>query len=660
MSRLKNITAVLGLDFETYWDKDYTLDKLSTTEYIRDPRFEVIGVSVILAGQRYWLEEAQFREFARRADWSRIGVAAHHAHFDCGILSHHYGVVPGFHFDTLSVSRARYGAYVKHDLDAVAERTGAGRKQEIPPETKGLHRADMSPELWARYGDYSLNDAEIMMGALKAMCAGFPRAELELIDMTLRMYTEPGLVLDPELLKQVETDEIARKQELLAQAGVTEKELGSAPKFTALLESFGVEVETKKGKNGPIPAIAKSDPFMQSLLEDSDDDIRLLAEARLAVKSTLNVTRARRLIHMGRGGGPVPVYIAYARAHTHRWAGSDGVNWQNPERTDKKNPKKGRIRRAIMAPPGYVIVVRDSSQVEARFTAWFAGQLDLVAAFAEGRDVYSERASAYYGRPIDRKRNKEDELPGMIGKATVLGCGYRMGFLKFALELLKGMFGAPPIQFTEIDIERLNIDVQAFLNDKFKMKRVSEAATRLDRKSFLVHCIVADYFITQYRTANDRIAALWTYFDRIVIPAMAAGDEMDIGPGTPGSFRVSKDSIVLPSGLLLRYPNLRTHGAKWIYDTNRGIRYLHGGVVTENVSQAACRIIVAYQMLEIGENWDVKLMSHDEVAALVRREHAERALMEMGDIMRKPPYWAPGLPLASAGGYNERYGDVEK
>lgn len=659
MTRLSNIITVVGLDFETFWDQDYTLKKLSTADYIRDPRFETIGVSVIHAGRRFWLEEPQFREFARRVDWSRVGIAAHHTHFDGGILAFHYGAVPGFYFDTLSLSRAVFGPYVKHDLDAMALRCNVGRKLAAPPDTKGFRRAQMTQETWDAYGVYSVNDNVVMMDALKFMCRGFPRNELELIDATVRMFTQPGFVLDDELLRQVEVDELARRRDLLAQAGATEKDMGSAPKFVALLEALGVEVEMKKGKNGLIPAIAKSDPFMQGLLDGEDDDLRVLAEARLAVKSTLNMTRARRLLKLSNGGKPVPIYIAYYRAHTGRWGGSDGVNWQNPERTSKKDPKKGRVRKALMAPPGYKVVVRDSAQGEARTLAWFAKQDDLVAAFAQGRDVYSERASMYYGRTINRKLNPEDEIPGLIGKNTTLGGGYGMGFVKFAMELLRGMFGGPRIQFTEIDIDRLNVNVQAFLDDKFKMKRVSEAPTRLDRKAMLIHCIVCDHIITQYRAASDKIVGLWGYFDEVVIPSMADGAEFDIGPGTPGSVRVSKDSIILPNGLALHYDNLRRHGGKWIYDTPRGLRFLYGGKQTENLIQALHRIIVADQMLEIAERWDVKLMSHDEVAALVRSELAEQALIEMGQIMKAPRKWCPGLPLASDGGIADRYGDAK-
>ena len=38
---------IITLDFETYYDKDYSLSKMQTDAYVRDERFEVIGVSLM-------------------------------------------------------------------------------------------------------------------------------------------------------------------------------------------------------------------------------------------------------------------------------------------------------------------------------------------------------------------------------------------------------------------------------------------------------------------------------------------------------------------------------------------------------------------------------------------------------------------------------------
>ena len=38
--------SIITIDFETYYDKEYSLSKMTTEEYINDPRFEVIGMGI--------------------------------------------------------------------------------------------------------------------------------------------------------------------------------------------------------------------------------------------------------------------------------------------------------------------------------------------------------------------------------------------------------------------------------------------------------------------------------------------------------------------------------------------------------------------------------------------------------------------------------------
>ena len=664
---------LVGIDFETYYDDVYSLKKLSTTAYIRDPRFQTIGVSVISGAQRHWFSEQTFLRWCGQVDWARTAMAAHHTNFDGAIMAWKYGIYPAFYIDTMGISRGLHGPFVRHDLDAIGIRERAGRKMEMPPWVKGLRYENMTPAQWQEYGTYSVNDAEVCMRALGKMLPRIPYRELELMDLMVRMYTRPLLRLDEDLCREIGRDELDRREKLLAELKLDPKTFSSADKFAALLESMGVEVEMKQGKpqkivHAPgveefqprkIPALAKTDPFMQELLESEDDTIRTLAEARLAFKSTTNLTRSQTFLALGAGGQALPAYYGYGRAHTYRPGGGDGANWTNLERTNKRNPKKGRLRKAIVAPDGYMCAVRDSSQVEARFTAWVFDQTDLVEAFAQGRDVYSEQASSYYGRPVDRKNNPDDEVPGLIGKASILGCGYGMGFLKFALELLKGQFG-PPVQFTEADVEKLGVDARAFLDDKWKVKKALEAPTRLDRRAMLVHCMVADYFVSRYRLKNNRIEAGWEYLNETVIPAMAAGDEMTFGPGNLPLFRVTKDRLWLPNGMPLRYNNLRRVGKEWFFDTARGSRKLYGGKLTENFSQAFCWIIVSGQALQIAKVLPVVMMTYDEVVSVVPEAHATVALQFMGEIMKRAPTSAPGLPLASDGGIHKRYGEAKQ
>jgi len=43
----KPYKQIITIDFETYWDsKEYTLSKMTTEEYIRDPRFKAFGACI--------------------------------------------------------------------------------------------------------------------------------------------------------------------------------------------------------------------------------------------------------------------------------------------------------------------------------------------------------------------------------------------------------------------------------------------------------------------------------------------------------------------------------------------------------------------------------------------------------------------------------------
>ena len=417
------------LDFETYYDKDYTLSNMTTEQYIRDPRFETIGVGVVCprTGHRKWFEHHEFVKAAQRVNWAEVAILCHHAHFDGLILSRHYGIRPGYWFDTLSMANAVHGPGIAKDLAAMGVRYGVGVKGEEVIQAKGKRRADFTQAEWEQYGRYCLNDDDLTYGVFKAMLPQFSRIELEMMDITIRMFTEPVFELNEPLMREFLAWEKERKQELLDRIGADKSVLMSNDKFADLLRSMGVEPQMKatrrKQKDGTYKeaetyAFAKTDSFMQGLLESPDDELRWLAEARVAIKSTMNETRTERYLSCW-SRGPMPVYLKYAAAHTLRWGGGDRMNWQNHQRVNKKKPYSGTIRKSILAPKGHKLCVADASQIEARVTGYLAGETWLVEAFAQRRDVYSEMASVFYGRHIDRKKNPEDEFPGFVGKVCI-------------------------------------------------------------------------------------------------------------------------------------------------------------------------------------------------------------------------------------------------
>ncbi len=419
---------LIGLDFESHYSQEYSLRKMTTESYINDPQFQIIGVSVGVSGRKpQWYSLPTLDDYRQLlAPLMDHAIVCHNAPFDIGILSFRLGLHPRFTVDTLAMARTWYGNTVRNDLGAVAQRLGLPPKGNEIVNAKGKRLEDFTPEELAAFGAYCVHDTELTLAIFERLMAdGYPSSELRRQDIVLRAFTQPTLRLDPETLAKELQQEQERKTALLDPlTGVSKDELMSNDKFAQVLLAHGIEPPTKTNAKGKRTyAFAKSDADFKALLDHEDEDVVALVEARLGVKSTQRETRAKRFIELARRtGGWLPVPLASGRAHTLRLAGWDKINLQNLPRVNKKDPKTGLLRRAIVAPSGSLVCAGDLSQIEARLLAAAAGQTDKVEAFANKRDVYSEQASVIFNRHVDRKANPDDFVAGFIGKAVVLGC----------------------------------------------------------------------------------------------------------------------------------------------------------------------------------------------------------------------------------------------
>ena len=407
---------ILTLDFETFYDKQYSLSKLTTEEYLRDPQFEVIGVSVqVNDGAPLWFSGTMEETGAwlRRVDWADSVVIAHNAMFDLAILNWHFDLRPMRIADTLSMARAIHGTEVGGSLAALTEHYGLGVKGTEVLNALGKRRLDFTPEELAAYGKYCENDVALTYKLFHCLMAeGFSVDELRLVDVTVRMFSEPALQIDAPLLKAHLADVRKKKDALLSKALVDKEDLMSNPKFANLLVMLNVpppmKISLTTGKE--TYAFSKQDAEFMALLEHENVLVQALVSARLGLKSTLEETRTERFINIA-ARGSLPIPLKYYAAHTGRWGGDDSLNMQNL-------PRGSALKQAIMAPPGYVLVDSDSSQIEARTLAWWAEQDDLVEAFERGDDVYKLMAAGIYGKSV-AEVSKEERFNG---KTTILGC----------------------------------------------------------------------------------------------------------------------------------------------------------------------------------------------------------------------------------------------
>jgi DNA polymerase len=605
---------LITIDFETYYDRDFSLSKITTEEYIRSDLFEVIGVSVKVNNEEAeWASgtHQQIKQWLQSSfEWERGFVLAHNTLFDGAILSWRFGINPRGWLDTLCMGRALHGVEVGGSLKALTERYGLGAKGTEVVNALGKRRVTFKRHELAQYGDYCINDVELTYKLFNILAKDFPKQELRVIDQTLRMFIDPMLELDGDMLQQHLIGIKQIKEDLLTSSGVDKAELMSNEKFAELLRSFGVEppmkVSPATGKQ--TYAFAKSDEEFKALAEHEDLRVQTLVEARLGNKSTLEETRTQRFIDISKRG-KLPVPIRYYAAHTGRFGGDDKINMQNlPSRGNNGN----KLKKAIIAPEGYTIIDADSAQIEARVLAWLAGQDDLITAFAEGKDVYKKMASAIYGKP-EFEITKDERF---VGKTTILGAGYGMGAVKFQAQL-KGM-GAE----VDTDEARRIIDI--------------------------------------YRRTNDAVVRLWRQAQNALVN-MSRGDPASLGRAGVLEVVSKETAIRLPSGLLMRYDDLKfdqtEKGVEFHYKTRKGRTRIYGGKVIENVCQGIARCIIAEQMLKIGKRYKVVLTVHDAIAVCVPDVEVVPAKQYVEACMRWVPEWATGLPVNCESGSGKSYGD---
>lgn len=648
---------IIAVDFETRWDsKDYTLSKMTTEEYIRDVRFKAFGCCFHEYGSDdpiVWVGGRDLPEYVDGVDWSRTAVLAHNAQFDVSILCWRYGIAPAFIFDTLSMARALRGVEVGNSLAKLAGDFGLSEKGRAVHNTNGL--IELPPDVEFELAEYCKHDVFLCEEIFERLIPGYPAKELRLIDMTLKMYTNAMLELDREMLIKALSEEGEKREGLLKKLDVEETALASNDKFAQVLALMGVTPPTKISKTTGKEAFAfaKNDALFQAMLNGEREDVALLCEARLRVKSTTERTRAQRFLDIS-GRGPLPVPLSYYGAATGRWTAAKGsaINMQNLKRGSF-------LRKAIMAPVGHQLVVGDLSQIEPRVLAWFADYEDMLDIFRSGSDAYAAFGSQMFNIPGLSKESHPDLRQS--AKSALLGAGYGLGWASFAAQLLVGFLGAPPIRYDKAFAKKLGVNaayIERFIGWDDNVKKLQEIPHTCSDHELLTHCVAAKKIIDIYRETAHPVVSFWDMCSSLLEKSLYGGEEVVYKCVT---FR--KEEIVLPSGMTLKYPNLRrevdkeTKQSNWVYG-EVGVKptKLYAGKITNNIVQGTARVVMTDGMLRVHKRYPVVGTVHDELLCVVPDDEVEEAKEWVLEQMIAVPSYMQGIPLNSEVGAHRRYG----
>lgn len=677
-------TEILVLDFESYYDVDYTLSKMSTVEYVADLRFEFTGLGFEIlnhpkaSGPKFitwphveWAIQRLQKLFGKSLH--NCTLVAKNCKFDMLILAEKFGVYPAYPIDIEDLSRT-YDSRMSQKLKDLAPYFKLDKPKGDTKQFKGLHYGEMSEQQRSNLAEYGRTDIEDETALLKILlpCVSDPKFELALARHTLNMYLKPVFELDYGLADEITKKMDTELERTLDSVHHTKKEISGTLSFTEiLLAALSVlpvreNLPVKAGKPGKnmvallgsprvIPALAKTDEGFKQLLNHKDENIRNLMKAKVAIKSWPNwIKRVNSMVAQCKASGDkLRIPLKYYGGHTGRWSGTEKINVQNlggRGRGTELHPLIGQVRNLLIAPDGYKLTIVDSAQIEARLLAWLAGQDDLVKGFADGEDIYSVFASTLFGEKVWKPTDEEKKTPeGSLanvrrgfGKDAILGCGYGMGANTF-FERCR-----------ENDSLRLLFDSGEYDWD------------------------FIDSLIKTYRKTYDRIPALWRSIEKAFrfvckypnqvmcyqLTSPLYSNISDVKMYVHSGGTAANDKLVfwksgltvniqLPSGRVLYYHHAKVNSKGDIsYDHGK----LWGGTLVENIIQAIARDLLGYWILKCEKSdYPIILTVHDEVVSYSLDNDVEQTLQRMIDIVSTGPDWSTGLPLGAEGNISRCY-----
>lgn len=667
----------LTLDFETYYDKDYSLSKkgMTTQDYIMSPKFAVLMASVKWGdGETQVVEAPDLPAFFASVDWAQTAVVNHNSVFDLSILWWRYGYRPALAVDTMSLAQC-LGVPLLTGSASLAKCVQLLQEAgyELPSKggevvnALGKHRKDFTPAQWEAYKQYCKTDTDITWFLFKVLKQYVSDDELAYQDIILRCYTEPRLKVHvPTVeyeLARCRAYKAGQLAQVCEQLGCTQDNLAgvlrSNDKFAALLKAMGgiTEAEMEQGAQGSfiIPtkvsattgkvtwAFGKTDVGFKELCENELPFVQAICQARLAAKSSIDETRCEKFLDYA-SYGFLPMGYKIGGAHTNRMSGGSAgsANMQNLP-SGRREGQSDLLRRSIIANDGQVIVNYDASQIECRVLNYIANQTDVLGVFASKGDVYSYTAAGVYGIPYSEinegRKSSNPEIAAKYkpirnyGKTCALALGYGQGaagFQKYAL---------------------VNSGINMSLDE-------------------------AKRTVTAWRKANYAAAGFWKTCDQ-ALQVMVDGGQMYFG-GQDGKMFFADGKrfllgrhvpgIQMPNGLWLNYPNLHVDMSsgkpQFVYDkmgyTGKPLKSkAYGGLICENIVQSLAFAIMKQQALWIAKYYPIVMNTHDEWCVVVPRDQAETAAEYMARCMRTAPDYVAGLPLDTEGGWAQSYGAVD-
>lgn len=592
-----------AVDFESYYDSEYSLKKLSTWSYVYHEKFDAYLAAI-------YRPDLTLVDHPAKIDWMQISgrpLGYHNASFDGLVLRRliELGVIPpefkiGPEYDTADL--AVYMHAPRNLAGAARELLGVKVSKHVREAMSGRTSRDLLfPEDRAALLDYAVSDARLCYQLAEKHLRDWPINEREIS----RLNREAGWRGIP-----AERAEVATAKDLLATKVYDAAYLipwthGAEPDKPLSDKAFRREA---RRCNLQAPAsLAKDDPEAEEWFEEHGDDYPWIQAVRDFRQVNSLHGKVCTLHSELRADSTFPYQCKYFGAHTGRFSGGSGhdtgrkINVQNPY---NKELFGVNFRKLWKAPRGFVWGIFDYSQIEARLTLWQAGDTATLRRVSQGVSVYQAHAERTMNWDPSLDLQKTDESKYKYAKARVLGLGFGCGDKKFK-KFAKTMVG---------------------------LVLTPEQATRE---------------VANFREANPGIVNLWREHQLALNFSVNHGDKEHV--------------IELPSGRCLYYFNptrivtvdqeTKEQRNEIVCAFTRGedpVRRAYGGLLLENATQAIARDVLRDAWVELARNSKhLPLFTlHDEFPFLLPENEAEDIGKEVVRIATTSSPWLRGCPLA--------------
>lgn len=581
---------IIGVDFETYYDKEVSITVQGSYNYCRHPKFDAYMITIVDdCGNEYAgrPEEFDYESICKPGDiW-----VSHNKSFDKTVYEAlvQQGKLPDVFPDEWHCS-ADLTAYLGYPR--ALDNASKFLLDEIPDKStrdkmKGQRWEEMTPEFREEVLEYATEDSRLCRDIYKKFGHRWPQTERDYSDHTVTMGNR-GVPVDVDQIDSGITllqEQIWEAENSIPWSWDADKTPLSPKALAKQCREVGIE---------PPKSLAMESPECAAWEDKYGEKYPWVGAMRTWRRC--NMIGKKLAAMKARVKCDDPGWMAYNQlyggAHTLRDSGSGGVNMQNLPRVEMFGVN---IREMIKAPAGFKLVVADYGQIEARVTAWLAGDKDLLELVRQGVDIYEAHARATMGYKDPKPLGKVDPDMRQLAKARVLSLGFGCGASKFR-QMAETMYG---LKIEESEAKRI---------------------------------------VREYRKTTP-VPKLWKQL------------ESDVWGSTDSVYQIE-----LPSGRSLTYRGVKRRGDEYsqvlTVAVPRGRNFIQtktwGGKLTENLVQATARDLFVEGVLRVeAAGIPVIMRVHDEVVCLVPEADAEEAAREVERLMTVVPDWAEGLPVAA-------------